>query len=92
MPVHGRLTAPPGGPAWVSDIYVAAYLVALGHDVNHIEPEDEECRRYRFVFASARGLKGSYEKFQRNSPIGVRTYIAGLEGLKELIRAAEQAG
>ncbi len=73
------LTAPP--PYATPDLGQAAFLVALGHPLQGVEPVND--RRKRFVFPAA--AQEAAERYYQNVPIPARAYFNAVRDLKALI-------
>lgn len=69
----------------VSDLYAAAFLNALGHEVLGTE-DTVTGARSAFVFADHRDFESDYEKFTRGEQIGIRRFLDSVYALKALLK------
>jgi hypothetical protein len=74
----------------VSDLYFAAFLRCLGHNVLAIEAA-KNGRSY-FVFADDESLAADCRKFTCGEPVSIRKFLDSVYALKSLAFKASRAG
>jgi hypothetical protein len=69
----------------VPDIYISAWLLALGHSVMSIEADEGKDGRWYFVFEATISFSRDYESFTRGEKIGIRRYLDAVYDLKSRV-------
>lgn len=75
------------GGIWIADLWIAAYLVSRGHEVEGLEFVAPP-RRYAFCFRHDETLEADVKRFSSDEPI--KKFISAISSLKILLSEEQQ--
>jgi|SRR6185437_7983088 len=74
------------GTWWISDLYAASYLHALGHTIVDLA-ESGQKGRTAFVFEASESFARDYAAFERDEPISVHGFVRSLRAARQLLHS-----
>jgi hypothetical protein len=72
------------GSWWVTDLYAAAFVHALGHELVRIEPTAHG--RSAFVFGINNAFEADYNSFADGEAISIRRFLDSVYHLKSMLQ------
>ncbi len=75
-----------------NDVYLAAYLMLMGHPLSHVEPEPRDPGRLTFFFEDGPGVMKDLETFrERKAVVELYAFVQRVRELKHLARVNRRA-